>query len=204
MEGNIGVGKTTFCRKLASQVSCNLVLEGFEDNPFLPMFYQNPRRYAFSVELFFMTERHKQMQEAFTSTDLFNGLVLSDYYFPKTQIFAKNNLSDEEFRLFQRLYNVLFQQFPRPDLLIYLHKSVPKLKAQINQRGRGYESDLSHEYLAQIQDAYFEYFKGITSFPILIVEVENLDFVNKKEDFKKLTDLLGREYRPGVYRISLH
>ena len=150
-----------------------------------------------------MTERHKQMQEAFGTRDLFSDLIVSDYCFPKTLIFAKNTLSTDEFHLFQRLYSVLFNQFPNPSLLVYLHRSVDVLLQQISKRGREYEKDISADYLLSIQNAYFEYFKGITTFPVLIIDVENLDFVNSNKDFETVNSLLSREYRPGVHRISL-
>ena len=107
IEGNIGAGKTTFCELLAKEMNCRLILEQFTDNPFLPLFYEQPDRYAFPVELFFMTERHKQLQEALTNPDIFTPLSIADYFFIKTLLFAKNNLNTEEFRLFQRLFEVL-------------------------------------------------------------------------------------------------
>ena len=117
IEGNIGAGKTTFCELLAAEMNCRLILEQFTDNPFLPLFYEQPERYAFPVELFFMTERHKQLQEALTNTDLFTPLSIADYFFIKTLLFAKNNLNTEEFRLFQRLFEVLNSTYPKPELL---------------------------------------------------------------------------------------
>ena len=180
-----------------------LVLEGFADNPFLSKFYENPKRYAFSVELFFMTERHKQMQEAFGGMDLFQEGILSDYCFPKTLIFAKNNLTEDEFHLFLRIYKVLFNQFPNPSILVYLHRSVPALLELIKKRGRSYESHITAEYLQSIQDAYFAYFKGITNFPIVIIDVENMDFVNSEKDYSQIRTLMDRTYLPGVHRISL-
>jgi len=118
IEGNIGTGKTSFCRKMQQYHNCKLVLETFNDNPFLPMFYKDPARYAFTVELFFMTERHKQLQSNLVSQDLFNDFTISDYMFMKTILFARKNLEEEEFRLFQKLFSVLNQSFPSPDLLI--------------------------------------------------------------------------------------
>ena len=133
IEGNIGTGKTSFCLRLSDDYKCKLVLEGFADNPFLQNFYQNPKRYAFPVELFFMTERHKQMQEAFGSFGLFEDFILSDYCFPKTLLFAQNNLTSDEYSLFQRIYKVLFSNFPQPDLLVYLHRPVDDLMELIKR-----------------------------------------------------------------------
>ena len=120
IEGNIGTGKTTVCKLLAEENNFKLVLESFADNPFLPFFYENAERYAFPVELFFMTERQKQLSENVIQSDLFQQTVLADYFFLKTVLFAKNNLNDNEFRLFQRLFKILNDTFPKPDLLIYL------------------------------------------------------------------------------------
>lgn len=188
---------------MSQETNAQLVLEEFADNPFLSQFYSNPQRYAFSVELFFLTERHKQMQEAFGQRSLFQDAIISDYCIPKTLIFAKNTLSDDEFNLFNRIYQTLFSNFPKPSLLVYLHRSVDKLLENIRERGREYEQKISADYLLSIQNAYFEYFKGITSFPVLFIDVEHIDFVNKSKDFDTIRDLILREYRPGVHRISL-
>ena len=188
---------------MSDDYACRLVLEGFADNPFLQKFYENPKRYAFPVELFFMTERHKQMQEAFGSVGLFEDFILSDYSFPKTLLFAQNNLTTDELRLFQRIYQVLFAQFPNPDLLVYLHRPVEHLMAQIKKRGRDYEKDITPEYLLSIQNAYFEYFKGITQFPVVIVDVREMDYLNNPKDYDYLIHVLEDDYLPGVHRISL-
>jgi deoxyguanosine kinase len=119
IEGNIGAGKTTLCEMLSADLNCHLILEQFSDNPFLPLFYNDPERYAFSVELFFMTERHKQLQESLTQPNLFHTVSLADYFFIKTLIFAKNNLTETEYRLFKRLFKVLNATFPKPDLLVF-------------------------------------------------------------------------------------
>ncbi|MDX1685568.1 MAG: deoxynucleoside kinase [Saprospiraceae bacterium] len=204
VEGNIGTGKTSLCQLLAREVNAELVLEEFAENPFLSQFYSNPQRYAFSVELFFLTERHKQMQEAFGQRSLFQEMILSDYCIPKTLIFAKNTLTDDEFNLFNRIYHTLFTNFPKPSLLVYLHRPVEFLLSNIHDRGRPYEQKISPEYLLGIQNAYFEYFKGVTTFPILLIDLKDIDFVNRKKDFQTIYDLLKRPYQPGLNRISLH
>lgn len=204
VEGNIGTGKTSLCLKLADLYASKLVLEGFADNPFLSNFYENPKRYAFPVELFFMTERHKQMQEAFGNFGLFEDFILSDYCFPKTLLFAQNNLTPDEYRLFQRIYKVLFASFPKPDVMLYLHRPVGQLMEQIQKRGRDYEENITEEYLLSIQNAYFEYLKGIIQFPVVIVDISKMDFVNNPAHFEELHALMGDTYTPGVHRISLH
>lgn len=203
IEGNIGAGKTTVCTMLAEDFTCRLILEQFTDNPFLPLFYDQPERYGFPVELFFMTERHKQLQEAFASIDMFTPLSIADYFFLKTLLFAKNNLIEEEFRLFQRLFDVLNATFPKPDILVYLHRSVDDLMFNIKKRGRQFETDISAEYLTEIQNVYFEYFRTEKSLPIVIIDVENIDFINDKNAYKKLINILTQSFSNGVHRLTL-
>lgn len=198
IEGNIGAGKTTLCHRLARDYNCRLILEQFADNPFLPHFYHQPERYAFPVELFFMTERHKQLQEELSSPSLFQQTVVADYFFVKTSLFAKNNLSKEEYRLFLRLFHVLNASFPKPELLVYLHRSVDSLMDNIRRRGRSYEQDISEAYLAQIQQVYFEFFKAERTFPILILDVEKADFQHDDLSYQKIVQTLCEPLPAGV------
>ncbi len=193
VEGNIGAGKTTLCQMLARDFGCRLILEQFAENPFLPYFYHNPERYAFPVELFFMTERHKQLQEELQQPSLFQEYIVADYFFLKTLLFAKNNLAEEEYRLFQRLFSVLNAAFPKPDLLVYLHRPVEALLHNIRKRGRAYEQDISAEYLGQIQQVYFDFFKSEPPFPILILDVEHADFQNEERHYREILDAIFRE-----------
>ncbi|MCP3931743.1 MAG: deoxynucleoside kinase [Bacteroidetes bacterium] len=203
IEGNIGAGKTTFCKMLERDFNCRLILEEFADNPFLPYFYENQERYAFPVELFFMTERHKQLQGSLAQKSLFQELIVSDYYFLKTLLFAKNTLNREEYRLFQRLFNILNASFPKPEILVYLHRSVKNLLSNIKNRGRSYEQDIQADYLTQIQKSYFDYFRTETSFPILIIDVENIDFWDNETYYHKLIESLQKNYSPGINRVSV-
>lgn len=203
VEGNIGAGKTSFCKMVKQEYRCNLVLEQFDDNPFLPLFYKEPERFAFTVELFFMTERYKQLEASLIGQDLFVDFTIADYYFVKTLLFAKKNLPEGEFRLFQKLFNTLNQSFPQPDLMVYFHRNVDILQQNIQKRGRSYESDISNDYLGTIQDAYFEYFRNILSFPVLIIDLSNIDFVANQSHYQEIKNLLKKQYKPGVHRISL-
>ncbi|MCA0236115.1 MAG: deoxynucleoside kinase [Bacteroidetes bacterium] len=198
IEGNIGVGKTTLCHRLAARFGCALVLEQFTDNPFLPPFYEQPERYAFPVELFFMTERHKQLLEHFGSPDLFTPFTVADYFFVKTLLFAKNNLSEEEFRLFQRLFSVLNATFPKPDLLLYLHRPVDVLLDQIRRRGREIERNISGAYLEDIQNAYLDYLKTETETPVVILELGDADFQRDDQVFQYIVELLHAPHETGV------
>jgi len=203
IEGNIGAGKTTLCHQLAERFGCDLVLEQFTDNPFLPPFYEQPERYAFPVELFFMTERHKQLLEHFSQPDLFRSFTVADYFFVKTLLFAKNNLSEEEFRLFQRLFLVLNATFPKPDLLLYLHRPVEVLLEQIKKRGRDIEQHISPAYLTEIQDAYFDYLKAETETPVLILELGDADFQGDASAFETIAQILDVQHAPGTQFLKL-
>lgn len=203
IEGNIGAGKTSFCKLIHADFNCKVILEEFDDNPFLPYFYNDPERFALTVELFFMTERHKQLEKNLINQDLFYEFTISDYFFSKTLLFAKNNLSNEEFKLFNRLYTVMSQAFPKPDLLVYFHRNVDILMHNIRKRGRDYENAITADYLLSIQNTYFEYFRNIVSFPILIIDLKTLDFLSNERLYEELKYLIARSYRPGVHRISL-
>lgn len=203
IEGNIGAGKTTFCNMLATDYNSRLILEQFTDNPFLPHFYNNPERYAFPVELFFMTERHKQLQQSLTQPTLFDELIVADYFFVKTLLFAQNNLATEEFRLFQRLFYILNATFPKPDILIYLHRPVEILLKNIHNRGREFELQITASYLKNIQEAYFNYLKTITDLPVLVLYLEDVDFQENDQYYQTLVDCIAQKYLPKVYHLSL-
>lgn len=188
---------------IAQEYNCRLILERFADNPFLPYFYESPERYAFPVELFFMTERHKQLQEELAQGSLFQQSVVADYFFLKTLLFAKNNLNEEEYRLFQRLFNLLSASFPKPDLLVYLHRSVPNLLQNIQKRGRTFEQDISVEYLGQIQQTYFDFFKLESTLPIIILELEAIDFQMNDSYFNQILHYLKQSYTPGLHQIKI-
>jgi deoxyadenosine/deoxycytidine kinase len=201
IEGNIGAGKTSFSQKIAAELDAKLILEQFSDNPFLPLFYKNPERYAFPVELFFMSERHKQLQEFLLEQDLFRQYTVSDYVFSKTLLFAGQNLIGEEIRLFQNLFNTLNASFPKPDLLVYLHRPVNELLVNIGKRNRSYESDITEEYLQKIQQAYFEFFRiNQDKLSILVLDVSGFDFMQSDTDYQILKSALGEKYEIGIHR----
>jgi len=202
IEGNIGVGKTTFSKMLSKKLDCKLILEEFADNPFLPKFYKNPERYAFSLELFFMAERYRQLGEV-RDQDLFSKGLVSDYFFVKSKLFAKNNLTDDELLLFNRLSDIALNNLPKPDLILYLHSDVNRLQQNIYKRGREYEQDISDDYLLNIQQKYFDFFKKQQDYPVLIVDVSNKDFVTDITTFNKLVELTEQAYEKGIHRIFL-
>lgn len=203
IEGNIGSGKTSLVEKLCFEYSSTKVLEQFQDNPFLPLFYQNPERYAFTVELFFLTERYKQLQNIIVTPDLFVEHIISDFTFVKSLLFARKNLEEEEYRLFQMLYSVFSKSFPNPDILVYLHRDVDMVIDNIKERSRSYEQDISPDYLKKIQDSYFEYLRNITSFPVLILDLKDMDFVSNENNYETLKFLISKNYNPGVHRMTV-
>ena len=202
IEGNIGSGKTTFSEMLAEQFQCKLILEQFADNPFLSKFYQQPERHAFPLELFFMAERYQQLGEL-TLGDLFSAQLISDYFFMKSKLFAQNNLKEDELLLFNRLFDIALKNLPRPNVLLYLHSDVNRLQVNIRKRGRDYEKNITNDYLLQIQERYFDYFKKQKDFPVLIVDVSKLDFVEDALAYQQMVSLLEKEYEVGLHRISL-
>ena len=202
IEGNIGAGKTTLANKLAEKYNARLILEEFAENPFLAKFYENPKQYAFPVELFFMAERYKQLKELIHTQDMFQTLTISDYLFTKCLLFAKVNLSDEEYRLYQKLFEIIHQQLVQPELLIYLHAPVSRLQSNIKKRNRSYELSIPDDYLFSIQETYTHYIKQ-HNIKTLIVDVSNADFLNNEAHVKVIMDALEKEYEDGQHLLSL-
>lgn len=201
IEGNIGAGKTTLATRLAADQNRRLILEEFSDNPFLPPFYREPERYAFPVELFFMAERHKQLQAELTQADLFTSGVIADYIFVKTLLFARNTLPDEEFRLFSRLFKVMDAGFPNPELIVYLHRPVEALQANIAKRGRDYEQEIKDEYLANVQSAYFNYFGSQKDLAVLVLELGDKNFAEDEGLYQRIVALMREEYPVGMTSV---
>lgn len=203
IEGNIGAGKTTLATRLAADQNRRLILEEFSDNPFLPPFYREPERYAFPVELFFMAERHKQLQSELAQTELFSNGIIADYIFVKTLLFARNTLPAEEFRLFSRLFKVMDAGFPNPDLIVYLHRPVASLQANIAKRGREYEKEIKDDYLANVQAAYFNYFGSQKDHPVLVLELGDQNFAEEDGLYQRMVTLMGKEYPVGMTSVAL-
>src|SRR5688572_1643918 len=185
IEGNIGAGKTTLATLLSKHYNARLILEEFADNPFLPKFYENPDQYAFPLELFFMAERFKQQKEFLQQKDMFQTLTISDYLFTKCLLFAKVTLPEDEFRLYQRLFEIINQQLIKPDILIYLHSPVSRLQANIKKRNRTYEQKIPDEYLLSIQETYTQYIRQHTM-KTLYVDASNADFLSNEKHFETI------------------
>lgn len=202
IEGNIGAGKTTLAHLLSQRLNARLILEEFADNPFLPRFYENPKQYAFPLELFFMAERYKQLKDVIMGRDLFDTVTVSDYLFTKCLLFARVNLPEEEYRLYQRLFDIIHQQIVQPQLLIYLHAPVSKLQQNIKKRNRSYEQAIPDEYLYNIQETYSTYIRH-HSVPTLLVDVSKADFLNNEAHLNCILQALEKQYDTGLHVISL-
>jgi deoxyadenosine/deoxycytidine kinase len=202
IEGNIGAGKTTLSHLLARHFNARLVLEEFADNPFLPKFYENPKQFAFPLELFFMAERFKQLKDLIQQKDLFHHITISDYLFTKCLLFAKVNLPEDEFRLYQRLFEIIHQQLIQPDLLIYLHSPVHKLQKNIKKRNRSYEQNIPDEYLFNIQQTYTHYIKD-HNIKTLFIDASNADFLGNEKHLHVVVDALEKEYDNGQHYLTL-
>lgn len=204
IEGNIGAGKTSLATKLAEDTGSRLVLEQFNDNPFLAKFYDDPERYAFQVELSFLSERYQQIKSELGHPDLFGQSVISDYLLAKSFIFSKHNLKDDEMKLFEKLFSIINLQAPRPDLYVYLHVPVEKLLKNIQMRGRSYENNIREEYLREVQEGYFGFFKSQTDLKILVIDTSKIDFVNKKADYELIRKhILTSDYKAGTNLLIL-
>jgi 2-amino-4-hydroxy-6-hydroxymethyldihydropteridine diphosphokinase len=182
-EGNIGAGKTTLTTRIAEDFNAKTILERFADNPFLPKFYEDQNRYAFPLEVSFLADRYKQLSDDLAQFDLFKEFIVADYHSCKSLIFAKITLSEDEYRLYRTLFDIINRKMPKPDLYVYLHQKPERLLQNIKKRGRTYEQKIPSDYLDKINSGYQEYMQSQTELNILIIDVSNRDFVKNQEDY---------------------
>lgn len=187
VEGPIGVGKTSLAQRLAEHTGADMLLEKPQDNPFLSRFYQDPQRHAMSTQLFFLFQRINELRDQ-AQMDLFNTRTVSDYLFEKDALFARLNLSEDEFKLYQNIYQSLAPQVPIPDLVIYLQASTDTLIERVRRRGRNYERSVTDDYLARLGNSYGEFFHHYEDAPLMMVNSENLNFVDNDTDFQLLME----------------
>lgn len=202
IEGNIGAGKTTLAHLLSKRLNARLILEEFADNPFLPKFYENQQQYAFPLELFFMAERYKQLKDLLQTKDMFQHVTVSDYLFTKCLLFAKVNLPDEEFLLYQKLFDIINPQLVQPDLLIYLHAPVVKLKENIRKRNRSYEQAIGSDYLFSLQQTYTQYIKQ-HNIKTLYIDASSADFLGNEKHLNAVLEALNNDYEEGQHYLQL-
>ena len=202
IEGNIGSGKTTLATKLAQDLKARLLLEQFANNPFLPKFYTYPDQYAFPLELFFMAERYHQLKKE-KEQDLFQPVLIADYFFMKSKLFAQNNLKLDEEQLFNRLFEIMSTSLSSPDLVVYLHSDIIRLQENIKRRGRSFEQNISDHYLKNIQDRYMDYLRKQNTFPVLIIDVSNVDFKKEEKIYDQIKTVISKDYDQGLYHFNL-
>lgn len=190
IEGNIGSGKTTLAKKLAEKLSARLILEEFEENPFLKGFYKDPQRYGFSVEMSFLADRYHQLSEKIVHPDLFSPLLISDYAPFKSLIFAQNNLATTEFNLYRKFWQMSIGQLNKPDLVVFLVRPIEDLQKNIKNRGRSYEQNIADTYLKQVGLGYENFLRTLKAQDVLRVDVNNYDFLNNKYDVNTIANLI--------------
>ncbi|HRO98224.1 MAG TPA: deoxynucleoside kinase [Flavobacteriales bacterium] len=200
IEGLIGAGKTTLARRLAAMVHGRLVLEEFDDNPFLPRFYQEPERYAFSVELSFLAQRYHQLKRV-TEQDLFSNCTIADYSIGKSLVFAHVTLPPDEYALFMDLYGIMYADLPQPDLIVYLHLGIERVRERIRSRGRSYEQQIGVDYLMQLQERYLDHLQKRSGQRVLVVDLGDRDLLHDEQAFNRLVDQMNTDVPVG-YRIG--
>lgn len=202
IEGNIGAGKTTLAKLLTEEYGGQIILERF-DNPFLSKFYEEPNKYAFQLEMSFLLERYQQLHRFFSTPDIFSRFTVSDYMFTKSLLFAKINLSSEEYTLYRHFFHLINKKLPDPDVIFYLHAESDALMRNIRKRGRPYEQGISRQYLQKIEKMYFEYFKQLPEQKVVVINVNDIDWVSDVFAYKELLSLFEMQYKPGINVVDL-
>ncbi|MBT3664798.1 deoxynucleoside kinase [bacterium] len=189
IEGPIGVGKTSLAQLLSKELGARLVLEDFEDNPFLPDFYNDPERFGFQTQLFFLLQRYRQQQDL-RQVDMFQKLLITDYMFVKDRLFASLNLGDKEMQLYDTVASLLERNIIKPDIVIYLQADTDVLMKNIEKRGRNMERNVTWEYIDALNQVYTEYFFRYQDTPLVIINTNNIDFVENENDLKEVIDYI--------------
>ena len=198
IEGCIGVGKTSLAKLLTERLEAKLILEKFEDNPFLPDFYKNPERYAFQTQLFFLLSRYRQ-QIDLQQTDLFYKCIVSDYIFAKDRLFATLNLSEKEISLYDNVASLLEKNITFPNLVIFLQSDTERLMENIRKRGRNYEKQMDWKYIDSLNQVYNEYFFRYDKSPLMIINTNDIDFVNNKDDLEEVLSFIRKPIQGVKY-----
>lgn len=201
IEGIIGAGKTTLATLLAKDLNTTLILEQFAENSFLPKFYEDPKRYAFPLELSFLADRYQQMTNYLGTPDLFKPKIISDYFIDKSLIFSQNNLNSDEYSLYLKMFSIIKNSIIKPDLIVYLYLDIEHALKNIKKRGRSYEQNIEEAYLNKIQNGYMEYLNNMKDQRILIIDTLKLDFVKNEKDYQFLKEQISKTYTEGIHRI---
>jgi deoxyguanosine kinase len=198
IEGVIGAGKTTLAKFLADHYQAKLLLEEFEDNPFLAKFYQEKDKFSFPLELSFLASRYHQVKNQIEKRDLFQETIVSDFVLYKSLVFASINLKGDELDLYKKLFQIMFQQIPVPDLTIFIYHTTESLRKNIMLRGREYEMGIEESYLEQLNENYLSYFKQLSQHRIVIIDGKDYDIIENPENSTKLIELIGTEFPLGI------
>jgi 2-amino-4-hydroxy-6-hydroxymethyldihydropteridine diphosphokinase len=204
IEGNIGAGKTTLAHMLATEFQAKLITERFEENPFLPKFYEDPKRYAFPLEMSFLADRYQQLIDELSEPDLFSSFVVSDYFVIKSLIFAGVTLKDEEYELYRKIFNFMYRELRKPDLYVYLHRTTEDLLKNIEKRGREYEKNITAEYLQNVHNGYMKFIKSQRDLNVLFLDVTGVDFVKNTGYYHTIKDIIRHTPKtPELRRIKI-
>jgi len=188
IEGNIGAGKTSLASMIARDFNAKPIMERFADNPFLPKFYEDKNRYAFPLEMSFLADRYQQISDDLSQLDLFKDFIVSDYDVFKSLIFSKITLQEDEFKLYRKLFYLMYKDIAKPDLYIYLYQNTERLQENIRKRGRDYEQNIDSDYLERINTGYIDFLKEQTDINIKIIDISDMDFIKSREDYLKILD----------------
>lgn len=191
IEGNIGSGKTSLAEMIAEDFNGKLILERFKDNPFLPKFYEDQARFAFPLEMSFLADRHKQLMDDISQLDLFSDFAISDYNPNKSLIFSKVTLQEDEYALYKKIFNIMYSDVPKPDVYVYLYQNTERLLKNIQKRGRDYEQNISPDYLRRIHEGYLNFFTSQNKIDVKIIDISDLDFVARREDYLFLLEKIS-------------
>jgi 2-amino-4-hydroxy-6-hydroxymethyldihydropteridine diphosphokinase len=183
IEGNIGAGKTSLATMISKDFNAKLILERFAENPFLPKFYEDAKRYAFTLEMSFLADRYQQISDDLSQLDLFKDFIISDYDIYKSLIFSKITLPEDEFKLYRKLFYLMYKDIAKPELYVYLYQNTQRLQENIKKRGREYELNIENDYLDKINSGYLEFLKNQTDLNVKIIDISDRDFVDSREDY---------------------
>lgn len=203
IEGNIGAGKTTLAQLLSEVYNGKLILEEFEENPYLPKFYVNPEKYALQLETSFLLDRYKQLNTILSEPNIFNDFVIADYMLAKSLLFAKINLNSVDYKLYSTFFDIIQKKLPKPEIVFFLHTDTEHLKKNIQKRGRSYEQSINRFYLGKIERIYFEYFKQNPQLKVVVIDVTNIDWISNMYAYESLLNVFEKQYPLGINYISL-
>ncbi|HLV38509.1 2-amino-4-hydroxy-6-hydroxymethyldihydropteridine diphosphokinase [Xanthomarina sp.] len=199
IEGNIGAGKTSLATIISKDFNAKLILERFAENPFLPKFYEDAKRYAFTLEMSFLADRYQQISDDLSQLDLFKDFIISDYDIYKSLIFSKITLPEDEFKLYRKLFYLMYKDIAKPDLYVYLYQNTERLQENIKKRGRDYEQNIANDYLDKINTGYLEFLKNQSELNVKIIDISDRDFVENREDYLWILSEICKEKNPDKF-----